>query len=257
MSVEWYYTTNKQQMGPVSWNELRDLADVGILKPHDLVWAEGMDEWVKAINQNGLFAEDDQAKTATTTTKKASYAEPKPPPGRRTRRAEDDEDEDDVDEKEEKRQSRKRKQERAQMAVGVKVALILAAVLFLLLLIGCAGGLLVMWGMGGFGAGGGPGRHDYTIGHLNPRASNERRFDFQQGRRVIITANSTTQMPNTDVDLYVFRANNNQVPVALDENLSSNSRIDFIVPENGSFRVVILNRGPGFASSTRVSVEVK
>ena len=47
MASEWYYTTNKQQMGPVSWDELRELAQVGILKPADLVWSEGMAEWIE------------------------------------------------------------------------------------------------------------------------------------------------------------------------------------------------------------------
>ena len=42
MAAEWYYTTNKQQMGPVSWDELRQLATQGLLKPNDLVWTEGM-----------------------------------------------------------------------------------------------------------------------------------------------------------------------------------------------------------------------
>jgi hypothetical protein len=57
MAAEWFYTTNRRQMGPVSWRELRDLADAGVLKPHDLVWSEGMSDWIKAINQEGLFAE--------------------------------------------------------------------------------------------------------------------------------------------------------------------------------------------------------
>src|SRR5947209_3204638 len=103
MSAEWYYTTNKQQMGPVSWDELRELAVVGILKPHDLVWTEGMEEWIKAIRQHGLFAEG--AAEEGVASKKSSYAEPKPPPGRRVS-VEEDED-DDEDEKEEKRKARK------------------------------------------------------------------------------------------------------------------------------------------------------
>src|SRR6266852_1392226 len=106
MATEWFYTTNKRQMGPVSWKELLELAEGGILKPHDLVWTEGMDDWVKAINQKGLFA-NSGAEEAVSAGKKSSYTQPKPPPGRRTRRADDDE-EDEEDDNEAKRKARKR-----------------------------------------------------------------------------------------------------------------------------------------------------
>src|SRR5262245_42960063 len=118
MSTEWFYTTNKQQMGPVTWNELRELADGGILKPSDLVWTEGMAEWVKAINQSGLFADGDEARPQA---KKAAYTEAKPPPGRRSKRTEEEDEEDEEDEREQKRQARKRAQERTKMAVGLKI----------------------------------------------------------------------------------------------------------------------------------------
>ena len=38
--ADWYYTTNKQQMGPVSRDELSQLANQGLLKPTDLVWQD-------------------------------------------------------------------------------------------------------------------------------------------------------------------------------------------------------------------------
>src|ERR1051326_7357327 len=108
MSAEWYYTTNKQQMGPVSWDELRELANGGILKPHDLIWTEGMEEWVKAIKQNGLFAEESGEPAPAA--KRSGYTEAKPPPGRR-RRYDDDED-DEEEERETRRKSRHRSQDR-------------------------------------------------------------------------------------------------------------------------------------------------
>src|SRR5947208_1159100 len=119
MTTEWFYTTNKQQMGPVSWTELRELAEVGILKPHDMVWSDGMDEWVKAINQQGLFADGDAggAVSAGKSSKKSSYSEAKPPPGRRTRRTEEDEDEDEEDERAARKKARKSAEERTKMAM--------------------------------------------------------------------------------------------------------------------------------------------
>ena len=146
MSAEWFYTTNKQQMGPVTWDELRDLAEVGILKPHDMIWSEGMDEWVKAIQQSGLFADADAEVSASATGKKrSSYADPKPPPGRRRRKIDD---EDEEDEKEAKRKARKREEDRAKMGIGFRVLLGIGAVVGLLLLGTCVcGGIaLLTWG---------------------------------------------------------------------------------------------------------------
>ena len=134
MAAEWFYTTNKQQMGPVSWNELRELAEVGILKAHDMVWTEGMDEWVKAIHQHGLFADGNISEKPA---KKASYSDAKPPPARRTKRSEaEDEEDDEEGTKEAKRKARRREEENAKTAVGIKVGLILAGVVVALLALG-------------------------------------------------------------------------------------------------------------------------
>jgi len=53
--VEWYYAKGDQQQGPVSSTELRQLAASGRVLPDDLVWREGMSEWVAASNVRGLF----------------------------------------------------------------------------------------------------------------------------------------------------------------------------------------------------------
>jgi len=55
--VLWYYARDDQPMGPVSASELKQLAEVGELKPDDLLWREGMDEWTTAINLRGLFGD--------------------------------------------------------------------------------------------------------------------------------------------------------------------------------------------------------
>jgi cobalamin biosynthesis Mg chelatase CobN len=142
VTTEWYYTTNKQQMGPVTWNELCELAEVGILKPHDMVWTDGMDEWVKAISQRELFTAGDSEAGAPM--QKASYADAKPRPGRRTKRRVDDVYEDD---KQAKKNARKREENSAKTVISVKVGLILAGAFVVLLIgIGCVGGLAwVSW----------------------------------------------------------------------------------------------------------------
>lgn len=269
MSQEWYYTTNKQQMGPVSWKELRELADIGILKPHDLIWTEGMDEWVKAINQQGLFAESDD-EAVTTSGKKTSYSQPKPPPGRRTKKEAEEEEDEEEDEREAKKRNRKREEERAKMGVGIKVGLILAGVLFLLLLGGgCIVGIIAVT-VGGFGGGGpavpkGPVHEQYTIRNLrftpagaDHRNGDIRTFTFTQGRRVVITVNNQgLQFPNTDVDLYIHRGNDPN-PLVGDINVpqvNRNCRVEFVVPATGQYRVRVVNIGPGNVNQCDVRVD--
>ncbi len=283
MAAEWYYTTNKQQMGPVSWDELRELAEVGILKPHDMVWSDGMDEWVKAINQSGLFADGDEAGVTASPKgkKRSSYSEPKPPPGRRTRKLDDEEDEE--DEKEARRKARRREEDRAKMGIGLRVFLGIGAVVGLLLLGTCVcGGLAYLtWG-GRAGPNNppavannnppvgpnnpppvvaGPRRDSFTTNNLAPNRFFEKRFTFTQGKRVIITSTNNLPFANTDVDLYVFRGNNgvmNEIPVVSDVRLpreDRNCRVEFIVPATDTYRVRVTNLGPGFANSCNVQIE--
>lgn len=53
--IEWYYAHGNEQAGPVPSAELKELAAAGELLPDDLVWREGMDQWVTARNVKGLF----------------------------------------------------------------------------------------------------------------------------------------------------------------------------------------------------------
>lgn len=48
--VDWYFTTNGQQQGPVAVERLRRL-----ITPSDLVWKEGLPEWVPASTIPNLF----------------------------------------------------------------------------------------------------------------------------------------------------------------------------------------------------------
>jgi hypothetical protein len=51
----YYYSRNGAQGGPVTAQELKTLAESGGLTPSDLVWKEGMPEWVVASRMKGLF----------------------------------------------------------------------------------------------------------------------------------------------------------------------------------------------------------
>jgi hypothetical protein len=67
-------------MGPISASELKQLVDSGELKPDDLLWREGMDEWTTAINLRGLFSEDPPPGTKGTATAGEQGGEKKPAP---------------------------------------------------------------------------------------------------------------------------------------------------------------------------------
>jgi hypothetical protein len=53
--IEWYYAHGKEQVGPIPSAELKQLAAAGGLLPDDLVWREGMEQWVAARHVKGLF----------------------------------------------------------------------------------------------------------------------------------------------------------------------------------------------------------
>ncbi|MHC4398424.1 MAG: DUF4339 domain-containing protein [Planctomycetota bacterium] len=57
-SVEWFYAKGDTQYGPVSAAELKQRADRGEFGPDDLVWREGMEEWITARKIKGLFDGD-------------------------------------------------------------------------------------------------------------------------------------------------------------------------------------------------------
>ncbi|WP_052639963.1 GYF domain-containing protein [Zavarzinella formosa] len=55
MKPEWYYTSAGQQLGPFTAADMKKFAESGKLKPDDLVWKEGMANWVAAKAVKGIF----------------------------------------------------------------------------------------------------------------------------------------------------------------------------------------------------------
>jgi hypothetical protein len=51
----WFYLVNDVQAGPVSTAKLRELAANGHLKPSDLIWREGIKDWIEARMVKDLF----------------------------------------------------------------------------------------------------------------------------------------------------------------------------------------------------------
>lgn len=50
----WFYVLNGYTYGPVEESQLRALIETGMIRPTDLVWREGMDQWYEARWITGL-----------------------------------------------------------------------------------------------------------------------------------------------------------------------------------------------------------
>ncbi len=57
MATAWHYTIKGQKQGPVSSQQLQELAEQRVLSPSDMVWKDGMAEWAAASKIKGLFPE--------------------------------------------------------------------------------------------------------------------------------------------------------------------------------------------------------
>ena len=57
MADQWYYAHGGERLGPVSQEQLRELASSGQLQASDLVWQEGMADWTPAGEVGGLLPE--------------------------------------------------------------------------------------------------------------------------------------------------------------------------------------------------------
>ena len=55
MADEWYYALGGERLGPVSMEQLQELASSGQLQASDLVWQEGMADWTPAGEVQGLM----------------------------------------------------------------------------------------------------------------------------------------------------------------------------------------------------------
>jgi hypothetical protein len=54
---EWYYARGNQQQGPVALHAIQDLLRTGQLQPNDLVWKQGMPNWVAASQVPELYGQ--------------------------------------------------------------------------------------------------------------------------------------------------------------------------------------------------------
>jgi len=121
VSQEWYYSVDGDRQGPIGGAELKKLAEAGTLKPNDLVWRDGMADWVQAKSIKGLFgaaaASGSKSGEQAAARAKPGTDEADARPARARRRDEDDEEDDrprrrrDEDEEEEDRPVRSRRRD--------------------------------------------------------------------------------------------------------------------------------------------------
>jgi len=90
MADQWYYTENRERRGPMSEEQLKEIAASAKLKPTDLVWKKGMASWVPAAEIEGLIpkpAEDEPPPIPPEDEPPPIPAEALPPPVPWTHRA--------------------------------------------------------------------------------------------------------------------------------------------------------------------------
>jgi len=71
MSQNWFYAKGQQQIGPVPEDALRAMIASGQVLPSDLVWAEGMPNWIEAERIPHLFAIESGSLAASNTPRSA------------------------------------------------------------------------------------------------------------------------------------------------------------------------------------------
>lgn len=79
MASGWFYKTDGQQKGPVSSNQLKQLAAAGRLKPTDLIKKENMSDWVAASRVKGLFEPPPSPAPTTAASTTPTAVAPEPP----------------------------------------------------------------------------------------------------------------------------------------------------------------------------------
>ncbi len=72
---EWFVTHDGKQFGPVTMDDLKFEAERGELNPRlDMVWKNGMEDWIPAGEVEGLFKRNEEAKAAEQAKEIASAA---------------------------------------------------------------------------------------------------------------------------------------------------------------------------------------
>lgn len=252
MAELWFFTRGgKQAPNPVTRDELRRMARDGTLRSSDLVWREGMSQWIRAGTAPDLFVGEE------TTSQLEGRA------GRRERGPRDDRLDPNT------RETRRiRPSNDEGLGTGAKIAIILGAVAVLVGLL--VGGVVLIvnsspdpvkpavFAMAKNGKpafapplpppppplAGGNVLAAYTV-NLVELGRNDRRFQFNAGTRYQIKA---TPAGGQDIDIFIDDAMGN--PVAQDDRAAGKAELNWTPTKTGFYKVEVENLGPGNAVVT-------
>jgi hypothetical protein len=238
MADEWYYTRQGQQQGPVAAAQLKQLAAAGQLLPTDLVWKEGLANWVAASSARGLFPPMSArtAPAATNPVPAAGRIQSVAPVAAQAQQVaglkvpvhvSPIDDEEDYDEAPPERRPRRKAK---GLSTGAWVAIIGGSVGGLVL-IGLVILLMVLPGRPT-----GPQTFVDTV-HPGRRSYN---ISFQGGRTARF---SIVGQGNTDVEIYVFDRTGRPVTSNF-ANISDRRRVSWLVPVTDTYRIDLQNNGP-------------
>jgi hypothetical protein len=274
MADVWYYAQNGEQTGPVSAEHLQQLARSGRIRAADLVWREGLPQWIQASTVNGLFAPGEAAGAPI------PFAQADRPAGRdydlddrprrRPRRFEDDPDDDrprrrpryryEEDEDEEDDYPRRRRRRRAAggwagLPTGAKVGILVGGLLLVLLAVAVP----VLIYVGGLGPDDGNRTFSGRL-HLTDPPDRVRGGQGCRARvhsyRMKAGTTYTIRMLSNEFDSYLRLEDPNGANLMEDDDSDGfpNARIIFAAPRDGTYRLVATSFAPNAGGSYQIFV---
>jgi hypothetical protein len=273
MADVWFYAQDGQQAGPVSAAQLQQLVRTGRLQATDLVWREGLPQWIQAHSVTGLFAPQELPAPIP------FAPEDRPPEKdygpddrarRRPRPRDDDWDEDDErprrrrprddwDDDEDFRPRRRRRRKAAGgwegMPTGAKVGLIVGGLVLVVLAVAVP----VMLFTANRGPDDGDRNFNGRLGWTDPMdrvrfGCRSRTYSYRMKAGTHYTIRMHTNTPGFDPYLRLENPSGAQVAEDDDGDGFPNARIEFQCPQDGVYRIVATSFAPNMSGNFQILV---
>lgn len=216
MADEWYYTRNGERMGPVTTSQLRTEAASGRVQPTDLVWTDGMPQWIPASAAREIFPDPTSAALDPPLGRPAP---PEPPTQRSHHRP--------------GARPPRRRARASGLSTGALIAII-GSVSALVILVVIAIVILIVTSERRAPISG-----SYSV-HLFPGGTDSRPVYFSAGKRATINVSTDRGL---NVDLMVYDSRNNLV--ASDIRQARERFVEFMPPRSETYRIEVVNRDRG------------